>query len=196
MQQQAIIWGHPKGLFVLFFTELWERFSFYGMRAILVLYLTQQTTGDNPGMGWTSKEALALYGWYGMMVYFMGIFGGVAADKWLGQKKSVFVGGIFIILGQFSMAIEGIIFGAVLGLLWSMGSKAVQWFLIGEFILLKWLESRNILVVDWERLTLGIVENGNRALDEVLTLAQSFVDLGAFGASTAIGFFLVQKIRS
>jgi len=110
MQQQATIWGHPKGLFVLFFTELWERFSFYGMRAILVLYLTQQTTGDNPGMGWTSKEALALYGWYGMMVYFMGIFGGVAADKWLGQKKSVFVGGIFIILGQFSMAIEGIIF--------------------------------------------------------------------------------------
>jgi uncharacterized membrane protein (Fun14 family) len=95
-----------------------------------------------------------------------------------------------------SAAIEGIIFGAVLGLLWSMGSKAVQWFLIGEFILLKWLESRNILVVDWERLTLGLVENGNRALDGVLTLAQSFVDLGAFGASTAIGFFLVQKIRS
>ena len=95
-----------------------------------------------------------------------------------------------------SAAIEGIIFGAVLGLLWSMGSKALQWFLIGEFILLKWLESRNILIVDWERLTLGIVENGNRALDEALTLAQSFVDLGAFGAITAIGFFLVQKIRS
>ncbi len=108
MQQEATIWGHPKGLFVLFFTELWERFSFYGMRAILVLYLTQQTTVDNPGLGWTSKEALALYGWYGMMVYFMGIFGGVAADKWLGQKKSVFIGGIFVILGQFSIAIEGL----------------------------------------------------------------------------------------
>ena len=95
-----------------------------------------------------------------------------------------------------SAAIEGIIFGAVLGLLWSMASKAVQWFLIGEFILLKWLESRNILVVDWERLTLGIVENSNRTLDEVLTLAQSFVELSAFGASTAIGFFIVHKIRS
>ena len=95
-----------------------------------------------------------------------------------------------------SAAIEGIIFGAGLGLLWSMASKAVQWFLIGEFILLKWLESRNILVVDWERLTLGIVENSNRALDEVLTLAQSFVELSAFGASTAIGFFIVHKIRS
>jgi POT family proton-dependent oligopeptide transporter len=110
MQQQDTIWGHPKGLFVLFFTELWERFSYYGMRAILVLYLTQLTTVDNPGMGWTSKEALALYGWYGMMVYFMGIFGGVAADKWLGQKKSVFIGGIFIILGQFSMAVDGLMF--------------------------------------------------------------------------------------
>lgn len=100
----------------------------------------------------------------------------------------------FDVLG--AAAIEGIIFGAVLGLLWSMGSKAVQWFLIGEFILLKWLESRGILIVDWERLTLGLVENSSRALEESLTFAQSFVDLGAFGASAAIGFYLVQKIRS
>ena len=100
----------------------------------------------------------------------------------------------FDVLG--AAAIEGLIFGAVLGLLWSMGSKAVQWFLIGEFILLKWLESRGILIVDWERLTLGIVENGSRALEESLTFAQSFVDLGAFGASAPIGFYLVQKIRS
>lgn len=99
--------GHPKGLFVLFLTELWERFSFYGMRAIFTLYLTHETTGDNPGFGWTSKEALALYGWYGMMVYFTGIFGGYIADKWLGQKKSVLLGGLFIIAGQFSLAIEG-----------------------------------------------------------------------------------------
>ena len=84
----------------------------------------------------------------------------------------------------------------MLGVLWLVGSEAVQWFLIGEFFLIKWLESRYMLVFDWVRLALGIVENGNRALDEVLTLAQSFVDLGAFGASTAIGFFLVQKIRS
>lgn len=100
--------GHPKGLFVLFFTELWERFSFYGMRAIFVLYLTHETVGDNPGFGWTSKEALALYGWYGMMVYFMGIFGGLVADKWLGQKKSVILGGVFIILGQFTLAIDSV----------------------------------------------------------------------------------------
>ncbi|RLD22197.1 MAG: MFS transporter [Bacteroidetes bacterium] len=106
--EQGTLWGQPKGLFILFFTELWERFSFYGMRAILVLYLTASTTDlINPGLGWTSKEALALYGWYGMLVYFMGIFGGAIADNWLGQKKSVLLGGVFIVLGQFSLAVEG-----------------------------------------------------------------------------------------
>jgi POT family proton-dependent oligopeptide transporter len=107
MENQSTILGHPKGLFILFFTELWERFSFYGMRAILVLYLTAETTDKfNPGLGWTSKEALALYGWYGMFVYFMGIFGGAIADNWLGQKKSVLLGGIFIIAGQFALVIN------------------------------------------------------------------------------------------
>ena len=108
MQEQTIL-GHPKGLFILFFTELWERFSYYGMRAILVLYLTKETSDTfNPGMGWTSAEALSLYGTYGMMVYFMGIFGGVAADKWLGQKKAVIFGGILIIFGQFALAFESL----------------------------------------------------------------------------------------
>lgn len=103
--EQKILLGHPRGLFILFFTELWERFSYYGMRAILVLYLTAETTDKiNPGLGWTSKEALALYGWYGMFVYFTGIGGGAIADRWLGQKKSVLLGGLFIILGQFALA--------------------------------------------------------------------------------------------
>jgi POT family proton-dependent oligopeptide transporter len=106
--QKGTTLGHPTGLFILFFTELWERFSFYGMRAILVLYLTAETNAQfNPGLGWTSKEALALYGWYTMMVYFMGIFGGAIADNWLGQKKSVLVGGLLIILGQFALAVQG-----------------------------------------------------------------------------------------
>ena len=100
--------GHPKGLAILFFTEMWERFSFYGMRAILVLYLTKETLGDNPGLGWTNSEALALYGWYTMLVYVMSIPGGILADKWLGQKKTVFLGGILIAAGQFALAIENI----------------------------------------------------------------------------------------
>jgi POT family proton-dependent oligopeptide transporter len=60
---QKELFGHPIGLFVLFFTEMWERFSYYGMRAILVLYLISQTDVVNAGLGWTNREALALYGW-------------------------------------------------------------------------------------------------------------------------------------
>ena len=95
---------HPKGLSILFFTEMWERFSFYGMRAILVLYLTKQTMGENPGLGWSDTDALALYGWYTMLVYVMSIPGGIPADRVLGQKKTVFLGGILIAAGQLTLA--------------------------------------------------------------------------------------------
>ncbi len=97
---------HPKGLAILFFTEMWERFSFYGMRAILVLYLTKETMGANPGLGWSNTDALALYGWYTMLVYVMSIPGGYVADRFLGQKKTVFLGGLFIAAGQLTLAID------------------------------------------------------------------------------------------
>jgi POT family proton-dependent oligopeptide transporter len=99
---------HPKGLAILFFTEMWERFSFYGMRAILVLYLTAETIGRNPGLGWSDSDAYVLYGWYLMLVYFLSIPGGILADKVLGQKKTVFIGGILIAAGQFSLAMQSI----------------------------------------------------------------------------------------
>ena len=89
--KQKELFGHPVGLYVLFFTEMWERFSYYGMRAILVLYLVQSTSDTNAGLGWTNGEALALYGWYTMLVYVMSIPGGWIADKFLGQKKSVLI---------------------------------------------------------------------------------------------------------
>ena len=92
--------GHPVGLFILFFTEMWERFSYYGMRAILTLYLVAKTTDVNDGLGWTSMEALKLYGWYTAFVYLMAIPGGYIADKFLGQKKSVLVGGTILIVGH------------------------------------------------------------------------------------------------
>ncbi len=98
--------SHPKGLPILFFTEMWERFSFYGMRAILVLYLTKETIGENPGLGWSNTDALALYGWYTMLVYVMSIPGGYLADRVLGQKKTVFLGGILIAIGQFTLAVD------------------------------------------------------------------------------------------
>lgn len=100
------LWGHPRGLYVLFFTEMWERFSYYGMRALLVLYLTSKTTDINPGVGWTQGEALALYGWYTALVYIMSIPGGIIADKFLGQKKSVILGAVLLVIGHSVLAIE------------------------------------------------------------------------------------------
>lgn len=109
---------HPKGLPILFFTEMWERVSFYGMRALLVLFLTAETVAENPGFGWTKAEALGLYGWYTMMVYFMGIPGGIVADKFLGQKKSVLIGGLLIAAGQLTLILDNVnTFYAGLGLI-------------------------------------------------------------------------------
>ena len=103
---QKELFGHPIGLFTLFFTEMWERFSYYGMRAILVLYLVTETTQANPGLGWTNGEALALYGWYTMMVYVMSVPGGYIADKFLGQRKSVTIGGVLLLIGHSVLAVE------------------------------------------------------------------------------------------
>ena len=100
--------GHPIGLFVLFFTELWERFSYYGMRAILVLYLVSETSGDNPGMGWSDSSAIALYGWYTMFVYLATIPGGILADRYLGQRKSVMLGGLLLCFGHGILAVEAL----------------------------------------------------------------------------------------
>jgi POT family proton-dependent oligopeptide transporter len=98
--------GHPVGLYILFLTEMWERFSYYGMRGILVLYLTAKTRGDNPGLGWLDGEALALYGWYTMLVYVASIPGGIIADKIVGQKRAVMVGGILLVMGHGILSVE------------------------------------------------------------------------------------------
>lgn len=98
--------GHPAGLFILFFTEMWERFSFYGMRALLVLFLTASITGDNPGWGWSQEMALSLLGTYALMVYLTPIAGGYLADKHLGYRKAVVIGALLMTLGHASMAVE------------------------------------------------------------------------------------------
>lgn len=92
--------GHPKGLFVLFMTEMWERFSYYGMRALLILYLTKHFLfGD--------REAGLLYGSYGSLVYAMPVIGGLIADRYLGYKKAIMFGAVLLVLGHFGMAFEG-----------------------------------------------------------------------------------------
>ena len=100
------VFGHPVGLFVLFFTEMWERFSYYGMRALLVLYLVEEINSDNPGLGWSSDEAGNLYGWYTMLVYITPILGGIIADKLLGFRKAITTGAVLMSLGHFALAFE------------------------------------------------------------------------------------------
>ena len=102
--------GHPSGLFVLFFTEMWERFSFYGMRVLLILFLTAAITGNNPGWGWNAENAGALYGTYAMLLYITPIFGGIIADKYIGYRWAVVIGSIIMTLGHAFMAFDTPIF--------------------------------------------------------------------------------------
>ncbi|MEP6342339.1 MAG: peptide MFS transporter [Maricaulaceae bacterium] len=92
--------NHPKGLYILFFVEMWERFSYYGMRALLVLYLTKHFL-------FTDGQAYGIYGAYTTLVYITPVIGGMLADKFLGQRKAVLFGAILLVLGHLGMAFEG-----------------------------------------------------------------------------------------
>ena len=99
--------GHPKGLYVLFATEMWERFSFYGMRAILVYYMMKQ-------LMFSQGKASYIYGLYTGLVYFTPFFGGILADKFFGQKRMVVAGGLIMAVGHFFMVSEAMFFPALL----------------------------------------------------------------------------------
>src|SRR3954447_20580279 len=101
--------GHPPGLYVLFGAEMWERFSYYGMRALLVLYLTEH-------LKYVRKDALALYATYTGLVYLTPLIGGFLADKLLGQRKAILIGGIVMAMGHFAMAFQPLL-SVALGLL-------------------------------------------------------------------------------
>ena len=167
---QKQLFGHPVGLFVLFFTEMWERFSYYGMRAILVLYLVSQSSEntENPGLGWTDGEALALYGWYTMMVYVMSIPGGIIADKILGQKKSVYLGGILLLFGHSILAIEEI---------WAFYSGLVL-IVIGV----------GMLKPNISTMVGGLYVKGDVRRDKGFTLFYIGINIGAFLASIIVGY--------
>ena len=107
LPHQKELFGHPVGLYILFFTELWERFSYYGMRALLTLYIATSATAIDPGLGWSNKDSIWLYGWYTMLVYVAAIPGGWLADKFLGQKKTVMLGGFLLCIGHLVLAIPG-----------------------------------------------------------------------------------------
>src|SRR5712671_2831477 len=94
--------GHPRGLSTLFMTEMWERFSYYGMRALLILFMT--ATVARGGLGFPTSKAGAIYGFYTSMVFLFSLPGGWLADRITGQRKAVLWGGIVIAAGEFSLA--------------------------------------------------------------------------------------------
>ena len=165
---QRELFGHPVGLYVLFFTEMWERFSYYGMRAILVLYLVAQATGDNAGLGWTNGEALALYGWYTMLVYVASIPGGWIADKFLGQKKSVLYGGILLVAGHSILAIEQ---------LWA--------FYTGLGLIIAGV---GMLKPNISTMVGGLYKQGDIRRDKGFTIFYIGINIGAFLSSLIVGY--------
>ncbi len=106
VDQDRRFFGHPRGLSTLFFTELWERFSFYGMRGLLILFMTAAVATG--GLGFTVAKAGSIYGLYTAMVYLLGVPGGWVADRMLGQRRAVLYGGVIIALGHYSLALPGI----------------------------------------------------------------------------------------
>lgn len=167
-QKQKEIFGHPVGLFILFFTEMWERFSYYGMRAILVLYLVAETTSANPGLGWTNAEALSVYGWYTMFVYVASIPGGWIADKFLGQKQSVLVGGILLVAGHAILSIEE---------MWAFYSG------LGLIVAGVGMLKPNI-----STMVGGLYKDGDIRRDKGFTIFYIGINIGAFLSSIIVGY--------
>ena len=104
---ESLVLGHRSGLFVLFFTEMWERFSFYGMRVLLINFLTMAVAGvSHPGWGWSTENAGALFGTYAGLLYLTPIVGGIIADRLVGYRWAVVIGAFIMTLGHASMAFE------------------------------------------------------------------------------------------
>ncbi|AMM52299.1 MFS transporter [Rufibacter sp. DG15C] len=101
MQETTVKKGHPPGLYLLFFTEMWERFSYYGMRGLLILYLTKAAVAG--GLGIAESTGNLIYGYFTGFVYFTPIIGGWLAEKYIGQRRSILIGGVLMALGQFSL---------------------------------------------------------------------------------------------
>lgn len=167
-RQREEFLGHPKGLYVCFLTELWERFSFYGMRAILVLYMVAKIDEVNPGLGWTKGFALSIYGWYTMAVYVTGLPGGWIADRFLGQKKTVMLGGLLLCIGHSILAIDSItafIVGLVLITLGVGGLKSNISTMVG-----------------------GLYPAGDIRRDSAFTIFYMGINLGALISSVVVGY--------
>lgn len=164
-QVDATLLGHPTGLFVLFLTEMWERFSFYGMRAILVLFLVDHARG---GLGWSQATALQVYGINLMAVYVLGIPGGIIADRYIGQRAAVLWGAVLQCIGHFLLA---------------LGSEHM--FLLGlGFIAL----GTGLLKPNISTMVGGLYAQGDARRDAGFTIFYMGINIGAAVAASIVGF--------
>jgi POT family proton-dependent oligopeptide transporter len=168
MKNDNELFGHPKGLYILFFTELWERFSFYGMRAILVLYMIAQLDTANPGFGWSKAFALSIYGWYGMAVYLASVPGGFLADRFLGQKKAVLLGGLSLCFGHGILAVD----------------SQVAFFIGIALIVI----GVGLLKPNISTMVGGLYAKGDVRRESGFTLFYIGINIGAFMASLLVGY--------
>lgn len=168
--KQATFFGHPMGLAILFFTEMWERFSYYGMRAILVYFMMAGMDADNAGYGWSESRAYDIYGWYTMAVYLISIPGGIIADRWLGQKKSVLVGGLILVLGHFTMAFTG---------------EGVGIFILSLSLI---VAGTGLLKPNISTMVGGLYGKGDERRDKGFMIFYIGINLGAFLATLLVGY--------
>ncbi|MDD4198860.1 MAG: peptide MFS transporter [Paludibacter sp.] len=159
--------GHPKGLYLLFLTEMWERFSYYGMRGILILYLTK--TYLEGGLEISAQNASLIYGFFTGFVYFTPLIGGWIADKWLGQRHAITIGGITMMLGQLA--------------LFAVNTHAGLFTGLGLLIIGNGFFKPNI-----STLVGGLYEEGDEKRDAAFSIFYMGINLGAFMAPLIIGF--------
>ncbi|KLV04953.1 MULTISPECIES: peptide MFS transporter [Photobacterium] len=164
--------GHPKGLFLLFGTELWERFSYYAMRAILVLYLTDKTI--NGGLGWTTQDALNLYGIYTGLVYITPLIGGWIADNFLGQRRSIIIGGLLMALGQFTLALPNDM----------VGTHSVSAFYLGLALL---IVGNGLFKPNISTMVGDLYQEGDHRRDGAFTIFYMGINLGSLLAGIIAG---------
>ena len=158
--------GHPKGLYLLFFTEMWERFSYYGMRAILILYLTKKFIEG--GLGMDEKYAMLLYGYFTGFVYFTPLIGGWLADRYLGKRLAVMIGGVTMMLGQFTL----------------FGLNSTTGLYIGLLLL---IIGNGFFKPNISTLVGGLYEDGDSRRDAAFTIFYMGINLGAMIAPLIIG---------
>jgi POT family proton-dependent oligopeptide transporter len=172
MTNQHQYFGHPRGLFLLFGTELWERFSYYAMRAILVLYLTDTTM--NGGLGWSTKDALDLYGIYTGLVYITPLIGGYLADNYLGQRRSILLGGALMAIGQFTLALPAD----------ALGLGSLHTFYLGLALL---IAGNGLFKPNISTMVGDLYNEGDNRRDGAFTIFYMGINLGALLAGVVSG---------